>query len=185
MTTRSNADRRAPSQPAQPAQPVLFPAANAASADAPTLPTTMLAADPSSCGAPPAHAHEVPRPSRAQRSSRLSRAGDAAHEVFSPGGIVAPPGQPMRPIPGLAAPDGDPRQWQYPVGYNIGRLPRAGEQTSFAELRSLAALYDGVQLCRQSLLESVVRHVPASLPRLLASDGRASHRRWGVAPDAA
>ena len=185
MTTHSQADRRTPSQPAQPTQPALFLAANAASADAATAPVATPAADASICGAPPAHAHEAPRPSRAQRSSRLSRAGDAAHDVFSPGGIVAPPGQPMPPIPCLAAPDGDPRQWQYPVGYNIGRLPRAGEQTSFAELRSLAALYDGIQFCRQSLLESVVRHVPASLPRLLASDGRASHRRWVVGPDAA
>ena len=61
------------------------------------------------------------------------------------------PGAPIAPAPGLAAPGGGPRQWAFPVGYNIGRLPRAGEGASFSELRNLAALYDGVQLCEHSL----------------------------------
>jgi hypothetical protein len=57
-----------------------------------------------------------------------------------------PPGQPLTPIAGLTPPDGAPRQWAYPVGYNIGQRPRATEQTSFDQLRNLAMLYDGIQI---------------------------------------
>ncbi|HEX8981687.1 MAG TPA: hypothetical protein VF792_02865 [Ktedonobacterales bacterium] len=65
-----------------------------------------------------------------------------ASESFSPG-------EPIRPTPGLSGPGGAPRQWSFPVGYNIAQYPRATEQTSFAQLRSLAALYDGAQLCER------------------------------------
>ena len=57
-----------------------------------------------------------------------------------------PPGAPLPVVPGLTGPGGEPRQWAFPVGYNIAQRPRATEQTSFQQLRSLAALYDGVQL---------------------------------------
>jgi hypothetical protein len=62
-----------------------------------------------------------------------------------------PPGAPLVPIPGLTPPDGSPRQWAYPVGYNIGQRPRATEQTSFEQLRNLAAIYDGIQIWIRSL----------------------------------
>jgi hypothetical protein len=62
-----------------------------------------------------------------------------------------PPGAPLVPIPGLTPPDGSSRQWAYPVGYNIGQRPRATEQTSFEQLRNLAALYDGIQIWIRSL----------------------------------
>jgi hypothetical protein len=56
------------------------------------------------------------------------------------------PGEPLAPVPGLTPGDGAPRQWPYPVGYNIAQRPRATEQTSFEQLRNLAALYDGIQV---------------------------------------
>ena len=62
------------------------------------------------------------------------------------GGAIFPPGEPLRPTPGLEGEGGRPRQWAFPVGYNIGQRPRATEQTSFEQLRNLAALYDGIQL---------------------------------------
>jgi hypothetical protein len=62
-----------------------------------------------------------------------------------------PPGQPLALIAGLTPPDGAPRQWAFPVGYNIGQRPRATEQTSFEHLRNLATLYDGIQLCGHAL----------------------------------
>lgn len=58
------------------------------------------------------------------------------------------PGAPLRPVPGLVPPQG-PRGFDYPVGYNIGQLPRSTEQYSFADLRALAAMYDGIQMCQQ------------------------------------
>lgn len=58
------------------------------------------------------------------------------------------PGAPLTPIPGITPAQG-PRQWQYPVGYNIGQLPRSTEMTSFDTLRNLAALYDGVGICER------------------------------------
>lgn len=58
------------------------------------------------------------------------------------------PGAPIRPVPGITPAQG-PRQWQYPIGYNIGRLPRSTEMTSFDTLRNLAMLYDGIGICEQ------------------------------------
>ena len=58
------------------------------------------------------------------------------------------PGAPLRPVDGIT-PAQCPRQWQYPIGYNIGQLPRSTEITSFQTLRSLAMLYDGIGLCEQ------------------------------------
>lgn len=58
------------------------------------------------------------------------------------------PGAPIPPVPGITLPSG-PRGWQFPIGYNIGQLPRSTEATSFDTLRGLASLYDGVQLCQQ------------------------------------
>jgi hypothetical protein len=59
--------------------------------------------------------------------------------LFGPG--VAQPG-----IRGLAGREGMPRQWACGASYNVAQRPRGTEQTSFEQLRNLAALYDGVQL---------------------------------------
>jgi hypothetical protein len=75
-------------------------------------------------------------------------------EPIPQGGAIFPPGEPLRPTPGIEAAGGRPRQWAFPVGYNIGQRPRATEQTSFEQLRNLAALYDGIQLCVHALQRS-------------------------------
>jgi hypothetical protein len=63
-----------------------------------------------------------------------------------PGGTTFAPGMPTRPVGGLTDAESAPRQWSYPVGYNIVPRPRITEQTSFEQLRNLAALFDGIQL---------------------------------------
>lgn len=91
-----------------------------------------------------------------------------------------PPGQPIRPTPGLSGPGGSPRQWAFPVGYNIAQYPRATEQTTFAQLRSLAALYDGAQLCERVYFDVLGRLELRALPRaeLLAADERPTSPQW-------
>ena len=90
-----------------------------------------------------------------------------ASESFSPG-------EPIRPISGLSGPGGAPRQWSFPVGYNIAQYPRATEQTSFAQLRSLAALYDGAQLCERVYFDMLGRLELHVTPRadVLAEGGQ-------------
>ena len=88
---------------------------------------------------------------RHARTRRDTRAALIPTREPTPTSPMFSPGEPIAPAPGLSAPEGGPRQWAFPVGYNIGRLPRSGEATSFGELRNLAALYDGVQLCEHSL----------------------------------
>lgn len=58
------------------------------------------------------------------------------------------PGAPIMPMPGLTPAQG-PRQFEYQVGYNISNLPRSTERYSFGDLRQLARLFDGIQLCEQ------------------------------------
>ncbi|WIG59727.1 MAG: hypothetical protein OJF49_002474 [Ktedonobacterales bacterium] len=98
------------------------------------------------------------------------------------GGEVSlfPPGEPLRPSAGLTGAQGEPRQWAYPVGYNIAQLPRATEQTSFAELRNLAALYDGIQLCERVYFDLLGRLEPRVLPRpdALAPGDTGAEPRW-------
>ncbi len=91
-----------------------------------------------------------------------------------------PPGQPIRPTPGLSGPGGSPRQWAFPVGYNIAQYPRATEETTFAQLRSLAALYDGAQLCERVYFDVLGRLELRALPRaeLLAADERPTSPQW-------
>jgi len=80
-------------------------------------------------------------------------------------GYMYVPGAPIRPIPGLTPPGG-PRGWEYPIGYNIAQLPRSTEAYSFADLRSLAQMYYGIQICQQvwfdyiSKLELVIEPRP-------------------------
>ncbi len=110
-------------------------------------------------------------------------------------GSAFPPGEPVRPAPGITPADGGPRGWAYPVGYNIGARPRATEQTSFEALRNLAALYDGIQLCERVYFDLLGRLELRVQPRaeLLAEgeDPRAPRWRepalamedWLAAPD--
>jgi hypothetical protein len=59
------------------------------------------------------------------------------------------PGSPIAPTPGITLPSG-PRAWTFPIGYNIGQLPRSTEETSFDTLRGLSSLYDGIMLAEQA-----------------------------------
>ncbi len=64
------------------------------------------------------------------------------------------PGAPLMPIPGITPPAG-PRQWSFPVGGNISMIPRGEEEYSFDDLRALARIYDGFQICVQVWLDYV------------------------------
>ena len=105
------------------------------------------------------------RHTRARRQDQHTQAALVPARTASGAEPMFSPGEPIAPTPGLAAPDGGPRQWAFPVGYNIGRLPRAGETTSFSELRNLAALYDGVQLCERVYFDLLGRLEPHVIPR--------------------
>src|SRR5258708_32831163 len=89
--------------------------------------------------------------SKRGKEGAKQRAGEPAGQValareLVPGGTMFAPGMPTRPVDGLTDVQGAPRQWSYPVGYNIVSRPRITEQTSFEQLRNLAALFDGIQL---------------------------------------
>ncbi|HEX9057343.1 MAG TPA: phage portal protein [Ktedonobacterales bacterium] len=103
-----------------------------------------------------------------------------ARQAHLSGAALFPPGEPLAPVPGLTGPGGSPRQWAYPVGYNIAQRPRATEQTSFEQLRNLAALYDGIQLCERVYFDLLGRLEPRVIPRheLLAEGEPASAPRW-------
>jgi hypothetical protein len=102
-------------------------------------------------------------PRMGTRRQEGERRTSARAEVTQPS--LFPPGQPLRPVEGLAGADGAPRQWAYPVGYNIAQRPRATEQTSFEQLRSLAALYDGIQLCERAYFDVLGRLELRAVPR--------------------
>jgi hypothetical protein len=95
-------------------------------------------------------------------------------------GSAFPPGEPLRPVPGVVPPDGGPRQWAYQVGYNIAQRPRGTEQTSFEALRNLAALYDGVQLCERVYFDLLGRLELRVTPRaeLLAGGEDPRAPKW-------
>ncbi len=92
-------------------------------------------------------------------------------------GVLFAPGQPLRGVPGLAGREGAPRQFAYRPGYNFTLRPRGTEPTTFEQLRSLAALYDGIQLCEHSL-QRVTSDARASRRRSPASGGPASRGTW-------
>ncbi len=79
------------------------------------------------------------------------------------------PGSPLPVSPGLVPPSG-PRQFEYPIGYNVTPQPRTTELTSFAQLRALAFAYEGIRLCEQvyfdilSGLELKVGFKPNTIP---------------------
>jgi hypothetical protein len=74
----------------------------------------------------------------AERAS-TSTMNEQVGALFGPG--VAQPG-----VRGLAGREGMPRQWAYGASINVAQRPRGTEQTSFEQLRNLAALHDGIQL---------------------------------------
>ena len=76
-----------------------------------------------------------------------------------------PPGEPLQPVAALAGPDGIPRQWAFPASYNITQRPRATEQATFEQLRNLAALYDGIQLCERVYFDLIGRLELRVVPR--------------------
>lgn len=124
---------------------------------------------PSAPMAPPA----PPNPRTGARQAWARQTHLAGHAFFSPG-------EPLAPVPGIEPADGSPRQWAYPVGYNIAQRPRATEQTSFEQLRSLAALYDGIQLCERVYFDLLGRLELRVLPRpeLLAAGESPDAPRW-------
>lgn len=83
-------------------------------------------------------------------------------------GMLAP-GAPLPTVPDMAPEEG-PRQRQYTVGENINPTPRAGEASSFSQLRNLALLYEGIQLCEQvwfdviNRLQPLVKFKPGVIP---------------------
>ena len=73
------------------------------------------------------------------------------------GGIIFPPGDPLRPVGGATDGEGGPRQYDFPVGTNTVPTPRHTEDSSFADLRNLAGLYDGIQLCERAIFRVLRR----------------------------
>lgn len=126
----------------------------------------------------------VGRGGRGRRADAgLAATVDQRSEQMAPAAWLAeafPPGLPIRPTPGLGGPDGAPRQWAFPVGYNIAQYPRATEQASFTQLRSLAALYDGAQLCERVYFDVLGRLELRALPRaeLLTEEPRPTSPQW-------
>lgn len=132
-----------------------------------------------------------PEPQRAAPRAQSQRGKNARHvKRANDLRAVAPvpaqasesfsPGEPIRPTPGLSGPSGAPRQWSFPVGYNIAQYPRATEQTSFAQLRSLAALYDGAQLCERVYFDMLGRLELRVTPRAeaIAGGAEATSPQW-------
>jgi len=95
------------------------------------------------------------------------------------GGVFAP-GRPQPGVAGLAGPGGVPRQWAYAPGYNWSQRPRGTESTSFEQLRNLAALYDGIQICERVYFDVLGRLELRVLPRANALDAGedAGAPRW-------
>lgn len=76
----------------------------------------------------------------------------------TPAAVFAP-GAPLQPYPGISPEEG-PRQFQFQPGYNILLNNRAGEATSFAQLRNLAFNYDGIQLAEHVWFDVINRLHP-------------------------
>ncbi|HLZ22871.1 MAG TPA: phage portal protein [Ktedonobacterales bacterium] len=127
---------------------------------------------------PTTHAGSAPMTTTQQPAAQRTR---PAHPLTQP--VAFPPGEPLHPTPGLEGPHGDPRQWSYPVGFNIGQRPRGTEATSFEQLRSLAALYDGIQLCERVYFDILARLEPRAVPRsgALEPGDTADSRSWRAA----
>ncbi|MGH2484865.1 MAG: hypothetical protein ACRDHE_02530, partial [Ktedonobacterales bacterium] len=70
-------------------------------------------------------ARRHPRHTQPRRDTTPARAALVPARDATGATPMFAPGAPITPTPGLTAPDGGPRQWAFPVGYNIGRLPRS------------------------------------------------------------
>jgi hypothetical protein len=119
----------------------------------------------------------VERANTATAPTNGAQADAQAGALFGPG--EAAPG-----VRGLAGRDGTPRQWAYGASYNLAQRPRGTEQTSFEQLRNLAALYDGIQLCEQALMRALI-YAQTSRPQPPASGEPASHGNLATARTAA
>ena len=104
--------------------------------------TRMIEAEVARRYTPPAGANVTPIPQNIIDTMMQQQAPQ------SKTGGMWEPGTPIKPIPGLAPPEG-PRQWSYQVGSNIGFVPRSTEMTSFDTLRNLAKLYEIIPMCMQ------------------------------------
>ena len=113
------------------------------------------------------------RRGQGQRKMRRDRHQQAAS--FAPGTPPAP-----TPLDGAGRQQRQPRQWAYPVGFNVTQRPRASEATTFEQLRNLAALYDGIQICERVYFDLIGRLELRVLPRaeLLAEGEDAAAPRW-------
>ena len=121
----------------------------------------------------------APSASALSASPRPAGRGGVPHWGLA-GGEVFSPGQPLAPSPGLSGAHGDPRQFAYPAGYNIAQRPRATEQTSFEQLRTLAALFDGISLCERVYFDLLGRLELRLVPRaeVLAEGEDGTGYRW-------
>lgn len=97
--------------------------------------------------------------------SRRAKLGQGEAVARPLGSVALGPGLALQPDAALLAPAGAPRQWQYPAAYNSGTRPRATEQTSFEQLRNLAALYDGILLCERVYFDLLGRLELRVIPR--------------------
>ena len=109
---------------------------------------------------------------------RKARGQRGAHETIETVASFAP-GTPAPPT-ALDGSGRQPRQWAYPVGFNLTQRPRATETTTFEQLRNLAALYDGIQICERVYFDLIGRLELRVLPRaeLLADGEDAASPRW-------
>lgn len=106
------------------------------------------------------------------------------------------PGAPLEPYKGII-PAAGPRGWNFPVGWNIGRLSRSPndqEVPTFHQLRTLARVFDGIQMCERVWMDLIGKVQMVIKPRadLLSSgddgDSRfqtdiATYMKWFEKPD--
>lgn len=62
------------------------------------------------------------------------------------------PGEPIDPFNQPGTP---PRQWEYPIGYNIVQLPRSTEAIGFDTLRQFLYSYDWARICIETIQDYV------------------------------
>ncbi|HEX9068922.1 MAG TPA: phage portal protein [Ktedonobacterales bacterium] len=88
----------------------------------------------------------------------------SAERESSPSGIFSAGSAPPS-IAGLAGRYGDPRQWAFPLAANARTQPRGTEAVTFEQLRGLAAMYEGIQLCERVYFDLAGRLELRLLPR--------------------
>jgi|GEM_PF-2606414 len=142
-------------------------------------PNTTRATVPSGSQARPIQAGPI-NPGNAAGGMNTTPVAAYQPKSGSPGYTLFSPGDPIRPIPGLDDGFGGPRQWAYPVGGNIYTQPRANESVGFEQLRNVAALAYGVQLCERVIFRIIQRLEIAITPKAqyLDSADDASKPQW-------